>query len=830
MNIRSIMLAGALLAVAAQGRAQTIPIPIPAEFIPGEVKDTTKKPAAPAADPRNTIKPFGEVISKEYSTRSGLFTVHQNRDTFYFEIPQTLLGRDIQAINRLVKGPGGANIYSGEEIGHQTVRFVKNDADSTIRLMYISVMGMADKDQQIYKSVEASYYNAVAAVFPIKAYGKDGKSFVIDAGAYIKNAIGLFNDVNDQYNSKVVDKNTFKDILVESVKAYPINMEFRISKNGNAKGNSDFGIPANAPATVVTNTSFILLPEQPMVQRGLDKRVGYLADYAFYFADNQQRTEKRNFVHRWRLEPKPEDMAKYKRGELVEPAKPIVIYIDPATPKQWRKYLIAGVNDWQKAFEQAGFKNAIVGKEWPESDSIDMDDARFSFIRYLPSDIPNAYGPNIHDPRSGEILQTHIGWYHNIMRLLRNWYFIQSAVNDPQARKPRFDDKLMGELVRFVSSHEVGHTLGLAHNFGSSSRTPVDSMRSRKYLARHGHTASIMDYARFNYVAQPEDNIPQELLFPKIGEYDRWAIEWGYRFNGAKTFEEDKKLMDALTTQRLAQNPLLYFGDGEKFSFDPRNQREDLGDNPAKAGNYGIENLKRLLKNLPEWTKEEGGQFESLEELYAELKGQFTRYLSHNVAYIGSKTWTPRSERAQGEVLAPVSKALQLEILSFFDKQVFTPPTWLLDPAVTTMINPPAYPDFVEDIQVKTLNSLLDVSILTRLLSLRNQFGDKALQPEEYLTSLHNMIWKELATGNITSHYRRNLQKSYVGALGTIIMGTSADFTENDAFSLVRMDLLDLQKEIEAAIPKSTDRFSKIHLEDLHQRIRDTFEAGGKKK
>ncbi len=268
------------------------------------------------------------------------------------------------------------------------------------------------------------------------------------------------------------------------------------------------------PITIETNTSFIILPEQPMQRRYVDERVGYFTDWLMEYGDNQQKTKKREFLNRWRLEPKPEDMEKYKRGELVEPARPIVLYIDPATPKQWRKYLILGVNDWQPAFERAGFKNAIIAKEWPENDSMRMEDARYSFINYFPSPVANAYGPNTHDPRSGEIIQTHIGWYHNVMQLLRNWYMVQAGPNDAGARKPVFDTELMGQLIRFVSSHEVGHTLGLRHNFGSSSMTPTDSLRSKTYLAKHGHTASIMDYARFNYVAQPEDNIPRELLFP----------------------------------------------------------------------------------------------------------------------------------------------------------------------------------------------------------------------------------------------------------------------------------------------------------------------------
>jgi hypothetical protein len=569
----------------------------------------------------------------------------------------------------------------------------------------------------------------------------------------------------------------------------------------------------------------VLLPEVPMQQRSFDPRVGYFADWVYSFADDQQQVEKRQFINRWRLEPRKEDLEKYKKGQLVEPQQRITIYIDPATPKQWRPYLIAGINDWQKAFEKAGFKNAIEGKEWPENNAeMYMDDARYSFLRYLPSEQKNAYGPNVHDPRSGEIIQTHIGWYHNVMNLLRNWYFIQAAATDPQARKPVFDEALMGNLIRFVSSHEVGHTLGLRHNFGSSSQTPVDSLRSKTYLAKHKHTASIMDYARFNFVAQPEDNIPQSSLFPGIGEYDEWAIEWGYKYSTA-SFEADKKAMRQLIIDRTTHQPRLWFGDGESQKEDPRCQSEDLGDNPMKANTYGIKNLQRVMAHLPEWSEEQGGIYTNLEDLYGEVKTQFTRYLSQVLKYAGGVENTIRNEQQGGEVYTPVSKAMQEEVLRFYDQQLFTTPLWLLDSKVTSKVTLPAYPDFVEDMQVKSLNSLLDIMQMNKVLASQRQFPDKAYALEDYLGYIHQSIWKELPGGNITSHYRRNLQKSYVGALQSIILSKTADDTENDAYSLVRADLLSLQKEINAALPHATNQMSKYHLEDLLARIKKVFET-----
>ena len=353
--------------------------------------------------------------------------------------------------------------------------------------------------------------------FPIKAFSPDSTAYVIDVSKFLKDKTFVNSIDPGSSISKSVNINGLRDFYIESVHAYPINVEISISKNTESRMP---GLPPGSPVTLETHTSFIELPEKPMEQRAWDPRVGFFADGVYAFDDRQQKTEERRFILRWRLEPRDEDREKWEHGELVEPKKPIVIYIDPSTPKQWRPYLIKGINDWQKAFEQAGFKNAIIGKEWPEYNPLmQMDDARYSFINYLPSETENAYGPNIHDPRSGEIIQTHIGWYHNVMQLLHDWYVVQAAAVDPRARHAEFDSELMGELIRFVSSHEVGHTLGLRHNFGSSSLTPVDSLRSKRYLDTHGHTASIMDYARiFDYVAQPEDLVPEyDLLSPESG-------------------------------------------------------------------------------------------------------------------------------------------------------------------------------------------------------------------------------------------------------------------------------------------------------------------------
>jgi hypothetical protein len=513
-------------------------------------------------------------------------------------------------------------------------------------------------------------------------------------------------------------------------------------------------------------------------------------------------------------------MDRWRQGELVEPEKPIVIYIDPHTPKQWVRYLIQGINDWQTAFEQAGFKNAIIGKEWPEGDSANLDDARYSFVCYLPSEVPNAYGPNVHDLRSGEIIQTHIGWYHNVMSLLHRWYIVQASATDPRARHAKFDDDLMGQLIRFVSSHEVGHTLGLLHNFGSSSTTPVEKMRDTSWLRQHGHTASIMDYARFNYVAQPEDNIPEELLWPHIGEYDRWAIRWGYGYSGAGDPIADRMIVSRWVTDSLARNPRLWFGsqEGEKKDpsarpDDPRCQMEDLGDNNMTANAYGVKNLKRILPNLPAWCHEEGGQYQQLDEAYKELVGQFRRYMGHVLTSVGGVERTYKSEETAGDVYAPVPKTKQLQALAFFNGELFTTPSWLLDPAVTSKVSSPIDPDFVADLQVRVLNTLLDTSVFRKLSANIGRFGEATALPlEEYMTALHKYIWGGLATGRPMDSYRRGLQKSYIGALSDIVLSLNPVVTETEYYSLARAELVRLKGEMTFAAPKYTG-MDRSHLE-----------------
>ena len=463
-----------------------------------------------------------------------------------------------------------------------------------------------------------------------------------------------------------------------------------------------------------------------------------------------------------------------------------------------------------------------------------LEDARYSVIRYLASDIENASGPQVHDPRSGEILESHINWYHNVMKLVHDWYLIQTAAVDPKARKMKFDDELMGQLIRFVSSHEVGHTLGLRHNMGSSSKTPVENLRNKAWVEANGHTASIMDYARFNYVAQPEDSISEIGLFPRIGEYDKWALQWGYTFTGITDPEKDQKLTNKWAIDSLTKNPRLWFG-GEGRTADPRAQMEDLGDNSMKASEYGIKNLKRIIVAIPDWTKEEADPYENLADIYNQLIGQYSRYIGHVLRNVGGVNETFKTIEESGDVYEPAPKANQKEAIAFLNKQLFETPNWLLDKNILNKITSPISLETIQSIQTSALNSLLDGQRMFRLVAATNRFGNVSYNLSDMITDLHKGIFSELSGNKIIDGYRRNIQKIYVEKLLDLIdptptfsfsvgaafgMPASVNIINTDVFSIAKGELRSLQSEIKAAITINTDKVSKYHLQDLADRIK----------
>jgi hypothetical protein len=788
-------------------------------------------------------KAFSDVITKKAVSQKGVFNVHFQDDKYFFEIPDSLLGRELLAVTRFAKVAGGARRYGGEEVNEQSLVFEKGPGQK-IFMRVVTLISKADSTQTIAKAVKNSYLDPIVASFEVKALGKDSTSSVIDVTDFFKGdnqAVSLTSGEKRTFNlSGLASDRSY----IESIKSYPINMEIRTVKTYSASApmpGSPLGgsaIPAAINAGAVTfelNTSIRLLPKVPMNSRLFDPRVGYFADNFVQYSDDQHKVSNQVFAVRYKLEPKPADLERYKRGELVEPIKPIVYYIDPATPKKWVPYLIAGVNDWNAAFEKAGWKNAIQGKEWPNDSTMSLEDARFSVIRYFASDIENAYGPQVHDPRSGEILESHIGWYHNVMNLVHDWYMIQTAAVDPAARKMKFDDSLMGNLIRFVSSHEVGHTLGLRHNMGSSSKTPVEKLRDAKWLEANGHTASIMDYARFNYVAQPEDNVTQMGLFPRIGDYDKWAIKWGYTYTGVGD-EADKKINNKWIIDALNGNDRLWFG-GEGFNADPRAQTEDLGDNSVVASEYAIKNLKRILVKLPEWTKEEGDRYENLSEIYTQLVGQYSRYMGHVLKNVGGVYETFKSVEEKGDVYTATPVAMQKSAMNFLHTQLFTTPKWLLDNNILNKISNPVANERLQSVQTNVLKNLLDKGRLYRLTTSTTRFGNVTYSLHDMMEDARKGLFAELNNRQATDVFRRNLQKVYVSQLGDLIhpsataapspllrMGPAVDVENTDIVSEAKAQLKKLAAAIQSNKGSINDASSVSHFDDLQDRIKQILD------
>lgn len=818
-------------------------------------RDTTKGPMNGPGGIRpssNSPKPYKEVITDKAKTDEGLFKVHKLDDKYFFEIPDSLLGRDILIVGRLSKAPAGVGSYAGDAINQKTIRFEKGPRDKVFLKLVSFLETGRDSTEGMYKSVMNSNMQAIAAAFDVKAYSKDSSASVIEITEFINGDNDVFFFSSGAKRQFGLSGNPQSDkSYVVSMKSYPMNIELKTVKtymrtptptSGLSVGFPGAGSAAGQPVTFELNTSLVVLPKVPMQPRYFDDRIGYFTTQTITDFDlNPQGIDRYRFIARYRLEPKDADIEKYKRGELVEPKKQIVYYIDPTTPKKWVPYLIAGINDWQAAFEKAGFKNAIVGKVAPtyeEDSTFSLDDARHSAVVYKASDIPNASGPNIHDPRSGEIIESHVNWYHNVMSLLRNWYMVQAAAVDPEARKMEFDDKLMGELIRFVSSHEIGHTLGLRHNFGSSSTTPVEKLRDKAWVEANGHTASIMDYARFNYVAQPEDNISQIGLFPRIGDYDKWAIEWGYRwFPQAKSADEEVPVLNKWAIEKLEANKRLWWGDGEGNRGDPRSQTEDLSDNAMKASSYGIKNLQRIILKLPDWTKQANKDYTGLAEMYREVAGQFSRYIGHVSNNVGGLQRTPKRVEQNGAVYEFTPKTTQKEAVSWIQSNVFTTPVWVIQKKITSLTNLTPL-SIVGGLQDRALAGLVNVSTINNLIRFESEDPANAYTATELLNDVRKGVFTELATRKPIDVYRRQLQKSLIERLINLIgtpdpqmaaqaaaFGISLGFSKTgDGLSLIKAQLKTLAAEIRAAATVYTDAASRNHLLDLQDRIKTALE------
>lgn len=806
-------------------------------------KEEKKEAAAPApkpATPPGAPKPYGEVITKEAKTNAGFFKVHKVKDKFYFELPDSIMERDILVVNRISKAPVNRYKsmvgYPGDQIGENVIRFEKAP-NNKVFIRSISYLEQANDTLGMYQSVKNSNIQPIMATFAIQALNKDSVSktsaAVIDITDFLNGDNNVFFFDTNMKKYRGIGNHFADRSYIDTIKAYPINVEIKTVKTYAQV--PPMGYPPQAaqyypndPMTYELNSSLVLLPKEPMKPRLFDPRVAYFAVRYTDFDSNSQGIDYKSKITRWRLEPKEGELQKYVNGELVEPKKPIVFYIDPATPKKWVPYLIQGVNDWQKAFEKAGFKNAIIGMEAPKDSTWSLEDARHSAIVYKPSDIPNASGPHVHDPRSGEIIETHINWYHNVMLLLRNWYMIQAGNVDKRAQKLKFDDELMGELIRFVSSHEVGHTLGLRHNFGSSATVPVENLRNKEWVEANGHTPSIMDYARFNYIAQPEDNISEKGLFPRIGIYDDWSIEWGYRYLPEyATAEDEIPFSNKTIMEKLRSDKRFTFGT-ETDPDDPRNQSEDLGDNAMLASGYGIKNLQRIVPQILDWTKEPNKDYAMATSIYGEVVTQYGRYMGHVAKNIAGIYRTPLVVEQSGNSEEFVPASIQKEAMQFLDQQLFSTPEWLIDKTLITKASVDPV-NSIGSVQKRTLDRLISKYTIDKMLRDEAYNGAGAYTAINMFNDLKKSVWSELTNGKAIDIYRRNLQKNYVNALISIVdpknAAPQAQTRASDATGIARTQLIDLRQSIRNAAASSSG-IKRSHLQDLLAQIETALDTG----
>ena len=776
-------------------------------------------------DKKKKEKTYSEIIDDSYKTDEGLFKVHSKKDKFLYEISSDLLGKEMLMVTRIAKTANGIG-YGGQKINSQVLRWQKKHDKILLRI--VSYENVASDTLPISKSVKNSNFEPVLYSFDIKTYNPSDSSVVIDVAPLFTTDVKALGFPQYRRKSLKITSLDKKRSFIESIKSFPINIEARSVLTYNSS--EPPSLRNSQTISLEINNSMLLLPENKMQPRLRDQRVGFFSQSQTDYGLDEQKAKSTTYIRRWKLVPK--DIEAYNRGELVEPIKPIIYYIDPSTPEKWRKYLKQGVDDWQVAFEAAGFKNAIIGK-YPLTEEEDPDwtpeDARYSVMRYYASDIQNAYGPHTADPRTGEILESDIGWYHNVMNLLRNWYMIQTAAVNETSRDVKFDDEVMGQLIRFVSAHEVGHTIGLQHNMGSSSAYPVDSLRSPSFTSSHGVAPSIMDYARFNYVAQPGDGVTN--FYPMIGTYDIWAIKWGYTyFDGESTKSEQKILNEWIKSHSRDYEYWFGYSNG----IDPRSQTESIGDDNMMASFYGIQNLKKILPKLLEWSYEEGKNYDDLKELYLNVNSQFRRYIGHVSTNVGGVFEDLKSNEEEGSVYVHVPKPQQKAAINFLNSYIFGSLDWLVDNNILDKIENIGAVERIRSLQVYTLNRLFNYNRLARMIENEQINKNLSYTVSEMIDDLNKTIWKDLYSNQNINLYNRNLQKGYVNILINLMnenqiqlsyyrrYGSNVKFDESDIRPIVLAELMNLEKKIKSGIKQAKDSNTKNHLIYLSHLIKET--------
>ena len=791
-------------------------------------------------------QPYDRVITKDAKTAKGLFQVHQIKERYYYEIPKSELGKEYLWNSQIAKTAIGVG-YGGSQLTDRVVVWELKGNRVLLREVNFSVA--ADPKSPIALAVKNANNDAIIMSFPVAAFAKDGAP-VIEVTRLFTSDVQEFS-ARQRLGASAVDATRS---FIEHINPFPENIEAEVTMTytnnaggrggaaGTGRGGGGLGVATmrGTSATVVLHHSMVKLPERPMMPRLFDERVGYFTTQMMDYTRDEYKAENTRYIARWRLEKKDPNAA------LSDPVKPIVYYIDSATPTKWVPWLIKGIEDWNVAFKEAGFTNAIIGKKMPtpeEDPAWSPEDVRHSVIRWLPSTVENASGPHISDPRTGEILNADIQFYHNVMVLARDWYFTQVGPLDPRAQKLPLPDDLMGRLLEYVVAHEVGHTLGFQHNMKASSEYPFDKIRDKNWAHTMGHTPSIMDYSRFNYVAQPEDGIDPEDLIPRIGPYDIWATRWGYTpIPEAKTPEEERMTLHKWAKEQ-DDKPWLRFSTANAAGSDPGDETEAVGDADAvKATALGVKNLQRVARMLMSATAwKEGETYDELSELYGRMISQWQTEMSHVTQIVGGFNSQEKAIGQEGRIFSLVPKERQEEAVKFLNENAFATPTWMVDEEILRRIEAVGVLDRIHNAQQSVLTNLLNSARFARLVEQETLDGSRAYAPTEFLASVRKGVWKELDAPQVKiDAYRRGLQRSYltlinnklnppVTAVATAIPGgqpapggrggRGGAASSGDEKPMYRAELRTLSTSISAALAKATDHETRAHLEAARDEI-----------
>ena len=770
------------------------------------------------------IEPYDEVITDEAETDEGVFTVHRLDDKVFYEIPEAELGREFLWVSRIARTTEGVG-HGGQRIGNRVVKWERRG--DRVLLTGVSHAIVADEERPIARAVAAANNNTIIKAFSIEALSAEGAP-VIDVTSLFAAEVPEFSA-----RSRLQARGFARDrSFVESVTAFPTNIEVRTThtytlpppastRNRPAAPARQRGMRPGS-ATVLLHYSMVKLPDEPMQPRLFDERVGYFSVRQVDYGRDEHRAPRRRYITRWRLEKQDPDAA------VSDPVKPITFWIDPATPSRWRPYVRDGVEAWRPAFEAAGFRNAIVARDAPTPDE-DPDwspeDARHSVIRWLPSTVENASGPHVHDPRTGEILEADIQFHHNVMNLVRDWYFVQVGPLDPRARTLPLPDDLMGDLLAYVVAHEVGHTLGFAHNMKASSLYPAEKMRDPDWVSTMGHVPSLMDYSRFNYVAQPEDGIAVADLIPGIGPYDIWATKWGYApIPEARSADDEKATLDAWAREQ-DDTPWLRFSTPGAQNADPGQMTEAVGDADAvQSTALGLKNLERVAAMLLDATATEaaaGDTYDDLDGLYGRLVGQWVLEMNHVAAVIGGVRSHQKHIGQQGIRFETLPRETQAGALAFLHDHAFTTPTFLIDPAILRRLEPAGALARIRAGQTRLLRTLLDGGRIRRMVEQEAIDGGEAYAPTDFLADLRAGLWAELDAPAIRiDAWRRNVQRAWLEVIERSLGRSAA----GDVRPFLRGELRTLDGAIDAALARAGDRATLLHLEDVRDSIARTLD------